>query len=281
MLKSLKVVSSIAVLISLAACSNNSQKSEGGAQSASGQNIVGGTDVEAKDIVASSTIGLVFQVRGPQGSGEAICTGTLVAENVILTAAHCLVGAVRGYAVFTADITKATEAEARPIILADVHPNYRHTARYNRADVALVKFKGDLPAGYKVAELGGAELVKDGAKVILAGYGASSMTEGQSDGSAVLRKTAVLLTKSDISDFEMFFDQHEGSGACHGDSGGPAYVKKGKKLYLIGITSTSATLEGGATCLEGSLYEKVPVFADYITETVTKLQNTPEEEAAN
>lgn len=280
MLKTLKIVSSVALLIGLAACSNKSDKSEGSVASG-GQNIVGGTEIGSEDAAAASTVGLVFVVKTAEGSGEAICTGTLVSQNVIVTAAHCLGGAVQGFAVFAPDITKATKEDVRPIILADVNPKYRANARYNRSDVALVKFKGDLPAGYKIAELGTAELLKDGSEVTLAGYGASSMSDESADGSAVLRKATVLLSKADASKSEMLFEQYNGAGACHGDSGGPAYIQKGDKLYLIGITSTSATPEGGATCMEGSLYEKVPVYADYIQKTAEAMQNAPDEQAAN
>ena len=37
----------------------------------------------------------------------------------------------------------------------------------------------------------------------------------------------------------MILDQEDGSGACHGDSGGPAFFEKDGKTYLLGVTNRS------------------------------------------
>lgn len=36
---------------------------------------------------------------------------------------------------------------------------------------------------------------------------------------------------------ELLFDQRHGQAACHGDSGGPAYLKVGEDYYLFEVLS--------------------------------------------
>ncbi len=78
---------------------------------------------------------------------------------------------------------------------------------------------------------------------------------------------------SKFSDDEVLFQQYKGSGACHGDSGGPAYTKDlSGHLVVFGVTSRSATAEGGSTCLEGSVYTNTAAYNDFIAKGVASLE---------
>jgi len=48
--------------------------------------IIGGSTVAASDPDAASTVAIVIQLQG----GQAICTGSLLAADILVTAAHCV-----------------------------------------------------------------------------------------------------------------------------------------------------------------------------------------------
>ena len=49
-------------------------------------NIIGGTEVPAGDPVAASTVIIV----GTESAGSFLCTGSIIAPDMIVTAGHCL-----------------------------------------------------------------------------------------------------------------------------------------------------------------------------------------------
>ena len=263
------------LLTSMVACSPKSSQSNSNDQSTlqtdeNNAGIVNGVVVKNADPIAKSTVGLKLRIQG----GVATCTGTLISPKVILTAAHCIVDARAGNAVFNAAIKNAPKTRIRPVVQVLVHPNYNPDADKNSNDLALVKIGGQVPVGAAPIDyLKDKAQLKDGMLATLAGFGATNMVWGQSVGSDFLRQATVVLSDSKFSDDEVLFQQYKGSGACHGDSGGPAYTKDlSGHLVVFGITSRSATLEGGSTCLEGSVYTNTAAYNDFIAKGVASLE---------
>jgi secreted trypsin-like serine protease len=285
----------VCLALGLAACAPAVQNSGTALSSFSGDaGIINGKTVAESDPVAHSTVGLVIETS----RGTALCTGTLVSESVVMTAAHCLAGASRGAVVFSLDLEKADERDARGISDALVHPKVDLSADKNSNDIALVKFDGTLPRGYSPARLlASAKEIKTGMTVVLAGYGATGMNvsaakaesflkaskkpakprtpsrQPQPTGTPILRKVDVKLTNATYTQTEILFDMSaDGGGACHGDSGGPALATINGQLTVIGVTSRSATEKGGATCKEGSIYTNVGAFGPFIKSSIDKLE---------
>ena len=70
---------------------------------------------------------------------------------------------------------------------------------------------------------------------------------------------------------EITLDQSQGRGACHGDSGGPAYVKdavSGKNI-LVGVTSRGTNPQG--LCDRQAIYTGVMGYAQWIANGVKEL----------
>ncbi len=227
------------------------------------QYIVGGEAVSTDEQISKSTVALSHPMYG------VFCTGTLVAKNLVLTAGHCL-GVTRDprqiSVIFNVTPEKATAAETRKVLggkTTDAWPKLTPNQEKNWGDITLLRFDGTIPAGYAPAViLGNPKLLTDGMDVTLAGYGLTSMAPQIDPGK--LMKVALKVTDSKYSETEILFAQQDGKGACHGDSGGPAYAIVKGRVNLVGVTSRSATLAGGASCLEGSVYTSVPAQKEFL-----------------
>jgi secreted trypsin-like serine protease len=91
--------------------------------------------------------------------------------------------------------------------------------------------------------------------------------EAQDDGSGTLRKTAVKIFEPQFGGSEVVLDQREGTGACNGDSGGPAYILVNGQLQLFGITS-----RGNVTCDVFAVYTNILAHQKFIELGIAKLQ---------
>ena len=104
-----------------------------------------------------------------------------------------------------------------------------------------------------------------GEKIELAGYGISDASDNI--GAGILRKTSVIVLNPKFSSTEIELDQSHGGGACHGDSGGPAYLMIKKHPYLFGITS-----RGEGQCDREVIYTKIAAYQKWFTQAVRRLR---------
>jgi hypothetical protein len=235
--------------------------------------IVGGEDVLPKDPLQSSTVG-IFEPSGDGHTGS-LCTGTLIRKNMVLTAAHCVSGGVNPAVIFGRDLHAPTAVHRTADAVA-VNPTWNKKAGkgMDQGDIALVKFPGGLPPGYKKIPLVQKdEEIHRGGKVILAGYGISDA--GKKTGAGKLRRTEVSIAKNRRGKSEMILDQTRGHGACHGDSGGPAFINSGGKLRVAGVTNRSYPNRAPDDCAHKSVYTKTPAYKSWIGKTERKLNTIP------
>jgi secreted trypsin-like serine protease len=208
--------------------------------------IINGKPVPKTDSAYKMTARILLEM---DGIWYPVCTASILANDLILTAAHCVKDTETANLRIAFDAqpvsyTGQQDPKTRIDILAKfqtvpvdnyiVHPLYEKSD-YDQ-DMALIHLKGAIPEGFKSAPLMTDDQMKqiDTKRkyvVVLAGFGLFG--EDPVIDSDVLRKTSV---PAQFEGFHVVTDQTLGSGGCNGDSGGPAYLQLGGKLVLVGVT---------------------------------------------
>jgi len=152
--------------------------------------------------------------------GSSKCTGTLVGERVLMTAAHCgTTGSVAkfqvGQTLYQATLTRSS-----------LYPGKDH-------DIALGLVDKKIEA-VKFASVGGKAEV--GKPITLAGYGCISPDNGGSGGNDGILRVGESEIKS-FTTYDMVSSKAGGAALCFGDSGGPAFMMEGTKHLILGINS--------------------------------------------
>ena len=177
-----------------------------------------------------STVGLTDK------SGRQFCTGTLIANNFVLTAAHCLTsGSASNMKIGFGRNLKTTSGNSyAQVVKIAYHESY--TDKLN--DIGIVKFNPlTTQTQYRPASLF-AGILAEGDKVAIAGYGVTS--SGAYDNGTLLQqwtKVRALAGTYSASATEIVLDSNDGVDTCQGDSGGPVYVPVGSGFHVVGVTS--------------------------------------------
>lgn len=168
------------------------------------------------------------------------CTGTVLAHNIVLTAAHCVLE--------TPGLTVSgggdAFAESHRVIAVVAHPQYdaRSYARSQAAvDLALLKLAA--PLAYSMPVMLRGRVPLPGERFVVAGFGVTA--PGSSAGLGTLR-AATLVAVGEPSSLQLrLLDPASRGGAvsslgsCYGDSGGPVFTWSNGRFLLIGVLSWS------------------------------------------
>lgn len=262
---------------SLWACAPSTDSFKQNSADTTSSAIIGGDEVSDVDYIAKSTVA-IYDAYGGQ-----LCSGSLIANNVVLSAAHCI-GQIPKYMIIIFDVNaEAILQNAGSLKALLAHPKVRQVekavvsatwkTRQNEdkdtGDVSVLKFTGAAPKGYVPAKmLTDPSALKNGAAVTLAGYG---ITKGQPQtGTAVLRQVQVSIADTSFSKTEIKIDQTSGHGACHGDSGGPAFIRVAGQDLLWGITSRGVD-DAKNDCTRYSAYTNALVYSQVISKAISQL----------
>jgi hypothetical protein len=261
------LVTGLTVLIALSACSpkkfaDQNKKNEKLAELSNlfldSSQIIGGANLSPIHKISSHIVALYDLAEG------GLCTGSIISEDIILTAGHCIPANPASLVVlFGVDARNAVIY--RQALFAGAHKNFLPKESGAWSDIGLVYFSGGLPEGYTPISILADEIhLQKGVQTELAGYGLSDGVN--KTGSGYLRHTLVSIDNPMFQYGEVTLDQTKGTGACHGDSGGPAFVVVDSEIKLWGVTSRGEK-DPNDDCSQYAVYTSANTYLGWINKS--------------
>lgn len=243
--------------------------------------VINGDPASSNVAEYAATVGL-HQRSGDQVGVSPFCSGTLIASDVILTAAHCCDEAFNGpnvnpmepeeVAIYFGDgpafSGNSLNGEFYAVSEVSVHPSYNRYSLEN--DICLMRLSvanqdtapvPPLPAWAGLTEADSGEMLDH------VGFGYSDLAKTEYGvklhaevpmaglGCAV----AGCPSPGTVGQFSYVQDGDPYFGPCNGDSGGPAFISRNGTTYVAGVTSY-----GDANCEIYGVSTNVSAYQDYI-----------------
>jgi secreted trypsin-like serine protease len=224
--------------------------------------IVGGGAPSAEGVGRSVVI-----IVGSRGN---FCTGALIAQRLVLTAAHCVQpGATYKIVEYGAD----RQPQLQDVKNVAIHPAFSMqamTAHRATADVALLQLEAQ-PKEKSASALGMPQVpIVTGSRFTIAGIGVTVRGQGNTGGT--VRVAGLVATGRPGSLQIRLVDPvaqgaRDGLGACTGDSGGPVFEDLQGGPVIVGVISWSTGPNNAAGC--GGLTGVTPLtlYRDWIVQT--------------
>ncbi len=241
--------------------------------------IVGGEDVAIEDYPWQVSLQMT-----PGFGGGHFCGGTIINDQWILTASHCLLwdtddgdveltpNMVRVGAGFTA-MNNPAQGSYYTIEEIILHPDYVTSA--NRFDIALIKLSqaidfdhpGKAPVGMVTQEDAANGETDEGVMTKVSGWGAL-YSDGPSPNILQAIDVPIITTGTSYPPSyitpDMIMAGASGQDACQGDSGGPMVIDDGEGWYKVaGVVSWGVGC--GSPGFPG-VYARVSYFEDWLAE---------------
>ncbi|MCG8417314.1 MAG: trypsin-like serine protease [Proteobacteria bacterium] len=222
------------------------------------EEIVGGTPTAGDPAVVA------VYAREPGADRGSLCTGTVIAADVVLTAAHCvfpdLVGADAEFSVLLGHDITDPDTRGPEIPAAAVHydEQFNPNNLTNGHDIAVVILSERVdiePVPYRREALP-SSFVGDPVRII--GYG---LNNGFSQsGAGVKREADVNLNGFDS---KLVRTGRFGRNICNGDSGGPVLMEIDGQETIIGVNSF-----GFIFCLFEASSTRVDTYSDFVDQFI-------------
>ncbi|MBK9073223.1 MAG: trypsin-like serine protease [Myxococcales bacterium] len=260
------VATCLSSLIATAACVEQPPATE-----ASQAAIIGGLSAKIGDYPA---VVAIFD----QGD-RTICTGTLIAPDAVLTAAHCVShvdDAARQRLIADTVVYLDTLSMFDPVTtikVADItiHPNYMALAQDPEQngyhDVAIIRLAQPI-TDRRVAHVSRQGVGAIGAAdFTLVGYGIYDEASGNTGRLHATQDASIdCAPHGTPNDRFICFDRADGTGACAGDSGSPLYeASEAGVLAVVGVHSWGSS---GGTCIGIGADTKLAAELPFISETL-------------
>lgn len=236
-------------------------------------NIIGGTGVPVGSYPWN--VRITNAVPGPNGLVGQTCSGVLVASDIVLTSAHCILGAPLTSYVLRIGATDANSgviATAAGSAVYNYNPNA--TGTQIKYDAGLVHLR--VPVSIQPVKISSVPIRANQPAVVI-GWG-QTQNDPNAPVSFTLQQANITTTdltscqatyrsqgQSVLPDAQEFCAVSSNSttqGTCFGDSGGPVLIQEGGGWVLYGITSGGL---GTSPCMQPGMpgyFENVAYYKD-------------------
>ena len=204
------------------------------------------------------------------GSRGTFCSGALIAPDLVLSAAHCVMPGA-DYRIVLYDAQR--QPQFHEVKRVASHPQFDVKgilAHRASADVALLQLLEPLKAKAPAPSGAPLEPIAAGARFTVAGIGVTRLGDGKSAGTI---RAASLVATGQPGRLQIRLvdpatsNTRAGLGACTGDSGAPVFEDQSSRAVIVGVVSWSTGANNASGC--GGLTGVTPLtlYREWILQT--------------